>query len=220
VLGHPAFLSAEVGADPEREALLAEEDVAAVAGTDRPDRVVLGEVADEPALRVQVEHRVEAAIEVGRVAEHPEGARPHARHDPHVQDDVDAVGQLDAHLRLRRADRPHDVGDDVHRPPLHRPVVELAELPVRLVRRHPVVVRPGLFLRLRADEGEVLHARDVGRVGAVEVAAGELLLVERDEDVRRDGESRQPLLSSSLPSHQTTRSGLQSFAHSSTQERR
>ena len=95
---------------------------------------------------------------------------------------------------MRRADRAHDVGDDVHRPPLHRAVEELAELAVGLVGRHPVVVRPRLLLRLRADEGQVLDAGDVVRVGAVEVAAGQLLLVERDEDARRDGDGRQPLL--------------------------
>jgi len=38
---------------------------------------------------------VQAAIEVVRVAEHVQRDATHARHDAHVEDDVDAVGDLD-----------------------------------------------------------------------------------------------------------------------------
>jgi hypothetical protein len=58
---------------------------------------------------------VQAAVEVVAVAEHVERLVAHARHDAHVEHDVDAVGELDADLRHRRADRAHDVGDHVHR---------------------------------------------------------------------------------------------------------
>ena len=194
VLREPAFLLAEVAADAEREALLPEEDVAAVAGADGPDRVVLREVADEAALRVAVERGVQAAVEVVRVAEHVERDATHAGHDPHVEHDVDAVGQLDADLRHLRAGRSHDVRHDVHRAALHRAVEELAELGVGLAGRHPVVGGAGLVLCRRADERELLDARDVVRVRAVQVAAGELLLVQRLDDLLRDGLVRQPLL--------------------------
>ena len=50
VLGEPALAPPEVARDPERQALLAEQRVAAVAGADAPDRVVLREVADEAAV--------------------------------------------------------------------------------------------------------------------------------------------------------------------------
>jgi hypothetical protein len=57
-------------------------------------------VADEAALGVAVERRVQAAVEVVRVAQHVERRAAHAGHDAHVEDDVDAVGELDADLRV------------------------------------------------------------------------------------------------------------------------
>ena len=187
MLGEPALGLAEVAADAQREALLAEEDIAAVAGADAPDRVVLREVADVAALRVAIERRVQAAVEVVDVlarVEHLEGLAAHARHDAHVEDDVDAVGQLEADLRELRALWPHDVRHDVHRAALHRAVEQLADLRVGLGGVHPVVGGARLVLGGRADEGEVLDARDVVRVRAVQVAARELLLVERLEDLQ------------------------------------
>ncbi len=185
VLGEPAFLASDSGGDTERQALLAEQRVAAVAAADRPDRVVLGEVADEAALGIQVERGVQAAIEVVAVAEVVERHLPHARHDAHVEGDVDAVGELDADLGEGRAVGTHEVGHHVHRPAAHRAVEELAELRVRLLGVHPVVVGPGRLLGAAADEREVLGARDVVRIGAVQVAARPLLLVERDQDALR-----------------------------------
>ena len=58
------------------------------------------------------------------------------------------------------------------------------------------------FVR-RADEGQVLDAGDVGRVGAVEVAAGQLLLVERDQDPGLDGQ--RPSAAPSPPRTRRTR---------------
>ena len=53
-------------------------------------------------------------------AEHVEHLRADARHDVHVGDDVRRVGELDADLGDRRADRAHAVGDHVERAALHR----------------------------------------------------------------------------------------------------
>ncbi len=88
--------------------------------------------------------------------------------------------------------------------PFIEPSKSAAELRVRVLGGHPVVGRPGLVLRRRADERELLDARDVVRVAAVEVAAGELLLVER----RRGCPSRPPPRSagaSPLPIRRTRR---------------
>ena len=181
VLGEPALVLPKPAADAERQALLAEEGVAAVAGAEAPDGVVFGEVTDVAALGIDVAGAVQAAIEVVGVAERVQRCLPHASHDPHVEDHVDAVGDLDAHLGQRRADRPHDVRDDVHGPALHRAQEQLGQLPVGLLGSHPVVGRAGGVLRLGADEGEVLDPRDVVGIGPVQVAAGSLLGVERDE---------------------------------------
>ncbi len=64
VLGHPALLPAQVGGDAQREALLAQQHVAAVAGVDAHDIVVLGEVDDVAVLRVDVRLGVEALDKV------------------------------------------------------------------------------------------------------------------------------------------------------------
>ena len=62
VLGQPALLAREIGADPERETFLAEQNIAAVTGADRDDRVVLRKMADEPAIGIHIEQRMHAAI--------------------------------------------------------------------------------------------------------------------------------------------------------------
>ena len=51
----------------------------------------------------------------------------HPGHDPHRGRDVGGVGQLDADLGDRRADRAHREGDDVHGAALHRAAEEVGE---------------------------------------------------------------------------------------------
>ena len=50
-----------------------------------------------------------------------------------------------------------------------------------------MIGRAGLGLRVGADEGEFLDARDVVGVGAVIIAAGQLFLVEPDEHTHVHG---------------------------------
>jgi len=92
--------------------------------------------------------------------------RAHASHDPHVEHDVGAVGDLDAAARVGRVDRAHAVGHDVHRAALHAACEQ--------------GIDPGMRGR-RVDEGEVLDARDVRRVGPAQVALGEGRLVQFDQ---------------------------------------
>ena len=44
-----------------------------------------------------------------------------ARHDPHVDDDVRRIGELDADLRHRRTDRSHAEGQHIHGAATHAP---------------------------------------------------------------------------------------------------
>src|SRR5262249_23695745 len=111
----------------------------------------------------------------------------HAGHDPHVQHHIDAVGQLYANLGGGAAQGAHDVGHHVHRAALHTALEQVAELRVGVIRGHPVVGGPGVLAVGGANEGEVLHTRHVVGVGAVQVATGPLLRVERDEDARVHG---------------------------------
>ena len=55
MLGQPALFAREVGTNSQRQTFLAEQNVSAVTGADRDDRVVLREVADKPAFRVDIE---------------------------------------------------------------------------------------------------------------------------------------------------------------------
>ncbi len=123
-------------------------------------------------------HRVQAAHELARGAQHLEHLGAHARHHVHVGDHVGRVGDLHADARDRRADRTHAVGDHVHRAPLHRAGEQPVEGVLHLGRVAPVVGRAGVLAVLRADEGELLDARDIRGVGAHEHAVGALHRVE------------------------------------------
>ncbi len=185
------------GGDAQREALLAEQRVAAVARAVRPDRRLLGEVDDVLVLVVarprhvglaRGERRadgVQAAHEVA-VAERVEHGAPHARHDPHADGDVGRVGELHADVGDRGADRAHAERDHVERAAAHRPAVERGQRLLHLARRHPVVGGAGVVLLRAADEGAILDARDVARVGAAEVRVRPLLLVQADEGAALD----------------------------------
>ena len=139
-------------------------------------------MGDVSPVRVDVEHAVEAAVEVVVVAQLAVGDVPHPGHDAHAQDDVEGIRQFHAHLGQRRPRRAHEIGDDVHGASPHRALAERAQLLVHLPRRHPVVGRPGLLLFAGADVGRVLDPGDVVRVGAMIVAAGQLFLVELNEN--------------------------------------
>ena len=95
VLGQPALVARHHRGDPQREALLAEQRVAAVARAVRPDLARLGEVDDVLVVRVarprdvlravgqRHPDRVQAGHEVAVVAEHVERRLAHPGHDPH-----------------------------------------------------------------------------------------------------------------------------------------
>ena len=60
MLRHPAFFPAQEAGDPQGQTLLAQEDVAAVAGAATPDSIVLRKMQDQAALDVQISLAVEA----------------------------------------------------------------------------------------------------------------------------------------------------------------
>ena len=195
MLGHPALILRELRRDAEREALLAEERVPAVARAERPDLAVFRELRDElviDVLRARPRHvllallersadGVDAGDELAVLAEMLDDGIARAGHDVHVDDDVRGVGDLDAVLGDRVADRAHRERDHVHRTALHAALVALEHELLHHVRIHPVVRRTRVNLALGADKRAALDARDVGRVRASEIAFGTLLLIELDE---------------------------------------
>ena len=232
VLGHPALVARDVRGDPQREALLAQQRVAAVARAVRPDLARLREV-DDVLLRVARPGHVLLAgrerradgVHAGHdpllaLVDLREDRQADPRHDPHVDDDVGRVGQLDADLRHRRADRPHAERQHVHRPAPHRAVEQPLQLAPHLERVFPVVGRAGRLLRERADEGPVLDPRDVARVRSRVIAARPEFLVELDERAALDHLGTSASYSSCEPSTQWIAAGCVSRAIFSTHLRR
>ena len=131
---------------------------------------------DIAVLGINVSLGVEALDEV--VAQLLGDGGAHAGHDAHVQHHVDGVGQLDAVLGEGGAHNTHGVGDYIHGAALHGAGVQLEELLIHLLGVHPVIGGAGVLLAAAANEGAVLHAGHVVDGGAVQVAVGQLLLVE------------------------------------------
>jgi hypothetical protein len=80
----------------------------------------------------------------------------------------------------------HDERDDVHRPAGHAPLVQVGHDPLELGRGHPVIGESGVRFVFGRDEGAVLNAGNVTRVGRAPVGVRLLGLVELDERARRD----------------------------------
>ncbi len=193
MLGEPALVARDHRGDAQREALLAEQRVAAVAGAVRPDLARLGEVDDPLLVRVarpgrvllarleRSAERVHARDELAVVAEHVERGLAGAGHRAHADRDVRRVGDLDADVRQRRAERAHAERDDVHRAPVHAAAEQAVEDPAHLGGVLPVVRRARVLFPLGADEGAVLDPGHVGRVGGGPEGIRPLRVVQRDE---------------------------------------
>ena len=178
VLGEPAFAARLPAGDAQRVTLLAQQRVAAVARAEALDREFLGEVHDEAPLGVEFPDRVQPAHETAFARNTLERRAAGTRHDQHIEHDVGAVGDLHTAARQRRVDRTHAIGDHVQRALAHAAAEQLAHLGVRLARVHPVVVRAGVFLRARADIGQMLDPCHVIGRRAGQVAARELFRIQ------------------------------------------
>src|SRR5262249_3818535 len=141
MLGHPALFASHTAGNAQREALLAEQRVAAVAGADTPGQLFLRKVDDIAAHRVEITERMQAGNKIGGRAKAVGGDFAHARHDAHAGHYIGTVGSLDANLAERRIDWAHDIGHDVHGAATHSAVKESAYFVFGRARVHPVVRR-------------------------------------------------------------------------------
>ena len=181
----------------KREALLAEQRVAAVARPERPDLARLGKV-DDVLLRVARPGHVLLAVGQRRA------------HGVDAGDDA-LLGLLNLSISSKtccpmrammrmltttygesvsctpicdigRADRAHAEREHVHRAALHRAAErDPSGASSHLERIFPVVGRPRGVLRERTDERAILDARHVARIRPRVVAARPQVLVELDE---------------------------------------
>ena len=186
VFRHPPLVTGLPARDAQRVAFLAEQRIAAVARTDALDVELVGKMHDETALGIEVAGRVQPANEAAFAFDALQRGVAHACHEFHVDDDIRAVRNLDAAARVRGIDRPHAVGDDIHRAALHRAVEKCVDLRMALGWAHPVVVRTGVVALRGADIGQVFHPGHIGGIRQVQVAVRVGVGVERGQGARID----------------------------------
>src|SRR5437660_7543259 len=104
----------------------------------------------------------------------------HARHDADARGDIRTISGFHADFADWGIHGAHDVRHDVHGAATHAAVKQRADFVFRGTRIHPVVGRPGVGVVPRADEGQVLSARDVVYGTAVEMTVWKSFLVQRD----------------------------------------
>ena len=182
VLGQPALVAGHDRRDPQREALLAQQRVAAVARSRRTrSRASRGSGrCTSPrctATAPDVSPSASGAPTVCRqgtkspsspsTSSAPLPIRVMIRIDHR---DVGGVGELDADLGDRRAQRAHAERDDVHASgrASRRRTCRRARSRMSAGSRQ-LLVGPASSLALRADERAVLDPRDVARIGARQV---------------------------------------------------
>ena len=195
VFGQPALVARHHRGDAQRQALLAQQGIAAIAGPIGPNFAGFGIMDNGLAADVRLARprhvflpggqrradgvyaRDEEAVATQRV----EHLLTHAGHDPHVGDDVSRVGDLDADLSDRAADRAHAERNDVHGTAAHATLELFLELCAHFGRWRPVVGWAGVFFLFRADEGAVFNARHIGRMGAGEIGIRAFLRIQSGE---------------------------------------
>jgi hypothetical protein len=206
MLGQPALVAGHRRRDAQREAFLAEQRITAIARSVAPDLSRFREVHDVFVVAVarpgkirlpgleRMADRVEAGNERPLVAENLEDPRTHARHDPHIRDDVGAVRNLHADMRDWRSDRSHAEGNHVHRAAPHRSAEEARERLAHLLGRLPVVGRAGVGFVLGADECAVFYPRHIGGIRANQVAIRSLRVVQPNRGPGREHELEHPVV--------------------------
>jgi hypothetical protein len=140
VLGHPAFVACDVAGDAQREALLSEQRVAAVAGSVAPDLACFGEVDDVLGVILRPGNVLLAGLEwradrvharhnaLGVAVNLCEDRSTDPRHDAHIHDRVGGVRELYTDLRHGRSDGAHRVGKHIHGAAAHGATKELLQL--------------------------------------------------------------------------------------------
>jgi hypothetical protein len=192
VFGQPALVTGHGRRDAQRETLLAQQGVAAIAAAVGDDALLLRVVDDVLGLGVAgpghvllalFQRRADAvqALHERSVAEHVEHGATHARHDAHVHHHVGGIGEFDADLGDRGAQRTHAEWDHVHRTAAHAAREQTLQGLLHLARLDPVVGWAGVLLVHAADVGAVLDAGDVAGIAARCEAARPLLGIQRSE---------------------------------------
>ena len=137
-------------------------------------------MADIALFLVDVALAVQALHPVFAVAQNIQHSLAHAGHDGHVQHNVDGVGDLQADLSQGGPDGTHGVGDHIHGAALVAAAGNVEQHLIGALGLHPVVGGACVLFLAGADKSPAFHTGNVVHGGAVQVAAGQLLLVELD----------------------------------------
>ena len=204
--------------DAQREALLAEQRVAAVARADRPDEPLLGEVQMKRRSGLEVAERVQALHEVVRGCR---GARAPAwpmRVMIRMLATTYGLSVISTPIWLYgEATGPMTYGTTYIVRPRIAPANSAPSFCLASAGAIQLLFGPASSLPGRADEGQVLGARDVVRVAAMQVAVRIVLRDSARSASRcRASASMSRWFSASEPSHQEIRSGRVTAATSST----
>src|SRR5207237_1560548 len=97
----PALFARKVRTDAQRQAFFRKEDVSAVTGANRDDRIILRKMTNEAPLRIDIEQRMHAAVPFRlRIAATPfDRDVPHWRHYSHAWLDIFGIRDLKSNLR-------------------------------------------------------------------------------------------------------------------------
>ena len=207
MLGEPALVAAHHRRDAQREALLAEQRVAAVARAEAPDLARFGKVDD-------VLVSTDCTATARRCAPARSGAPTECTHGtnaPSVPSTSYTARPIRVMMRMLTTtyglsvistpmcaiglpSGPIENGTTYIVRPRMQPSKSPSQRRAHLRGRHPVVRRPRVFLALAADERAVLDARDVGRVRAREEAVRAAAADRADAASRGDHLVAQPLV--------------------------
>ena len=121
---------------------------------------------------------MKSAHEIVACAKLVENPLTYSCHNSHIEHDVNGIRKLDADFGEGRTDRAHRIRNNVHRPSLHSALVNLLEHSICFVLLHPVIGGTCGLLLFRTDKRTSLYASHVVGERAVQIAAGQQLLIE------------------------------------------
>ena len=178
MLGHPTFLSAQIGAYAQSQALLSKKNVAAVSGIDGPDGVIFRKMRDILFLFVYLRFGMQASGKISAGIQFVDDFLTYAGHDGHTQNDVNGIGKLNTDFSKLCARYAHGKRDGIHGSSLHGTVEQSPQFGVHLIRSNPVVGWTRILFLRRADYRSLFVSRYILGIGAIIQTARQLLLVQ------------------------------------------
>ncbi len=178
MLRHPALFSGLKGSYAQGKAFFAQKHIAPIGGIDGNYGIVLGKLADEAVFGVHIHLGMKPPHPIVAFSQNLKHPRGNTGHDEHIQHHINRIRHLYAYLREGRAYGPHGIGDYIHNSALITSPGDVIKLFVHFIGGAPVVGGAGVLLFPCADEGSVLHPSHIVDSRAMQIASGELFLIQ------------------------------------------